>query len=100
MKTFTLTDVYGTQHVVTSEMVLVTANDKHLSGWGRAEGKISKRVVICENWTQADRVARNMESQGFVYIHERSARLGMPYYSPSRYVVSVNHVNDCPIWNR
>lgn len=99
MKTFTLVDVCGVSHVVTPEMVLVTAKDKHLSGWGRAEGKISKRIVICENWEQADRVAGDMAKMGFVYIHERSARLGLPYYSPSRYVVSINHVKDCPLWN-
>lgn len=100
MKTFTLVDVCGVSHVVTPEMVLVTAKDKHLSGWGRAEGKIAKRVVICDNWTQADRIARNMGKHGFVYIHARSARLGLPYYSPSRYVVSVDHANDCPLWNK
>lgn len=100
MKTFVLTDVMGKSHVVTSGMVVVTAVDKMLSGWGRAEGKISKRIVICEDWTQADRVANNMRQQGFIYVSERSARIGLPYYAPSRYVVSVNHANDCPVWNR
>lgn len=100
MKEFVLTDVCGKSHLVKSGMVLVTAKDKMLSGWGRAEGKISKRIVICEDWAQADRVARNMETQGFVYVHERAAYMGMPYYSPSRYVVSINHANDCPVWNK
>lgn len=100
MKTFVLTDVIGREHVVTPEMVLVTAVDKMLSGWGRAEGKIAKRIVICENWTQADRVAKNMRNHGFIYVNERSARIGLPYYAPSRYVVSVDHAKDCPLWNK
>ena len=100
MKTFVLTDVMGKSHVVTSGMVIVTAVDKMLSGWGRAKGKIAKRVVICEDWTQADRVVKNMRQQGFIYVNERSSRIGLPYYAPSRYVVSVNHANDCPIWNK
>lgn len=97
---FTLVDVCGRSHIVTPEMVLVIANDKHLSGWGRAAGKIAKRVVICSGWTQADRIAGNMANHGFNYITERAARRGMPYFSPSRYVVSVDLGDDCHLWNR
>ena len=100
MKTFVLTDVMGKSHVVTEKMVVITAVDKMLSGWGRATGKISKRIVICEDWSQSRRVATNMRNQGFTYVSERSARIGLPYYAPSKYVVSVNHANDCPVWNK
>ena len=99
------TDVYGVQHQVTKYHWLVTATDKMLSGWGRAEGKISKRIVICEDSRQARRVAENMRQQGFIYVNTHTcngsgAKWGLPYYSPSRYVVSINHVKDCPIWNK
>ena len=100
MKSFVLTDVMGVHHLITSEMVLVTAVDKSMSGWGRAEGKISKCVVICHDWTQAERVFRNMDSQGYTYVNRRSARIGLPYYAPSKYVVSIYHADDSPIWNK
>ena len=100
MKSFIGIDVMGVSHVVEPTMVIVTAVDKILSGWGRATGKISKRIVICEDWAQADRVASNMRNQGFTYVNERSAKIGLPYYAPSRYVVSINHAKDCPVWNK
>jgi hypothetical protein len=99
------TDVYGVQHQVTKYNWLVTATDKMLSGWGRATGKISKRIVICESAQQARRVAENMRQQGFIYVNThtgngRRNRPFFPYYNPSRYVVSINHVKDCPIWDK
>lgn len=100
MKTFVLTDVIGNSHIVTENMVIITAVDKMLSGWGRATGKIAKRIVICEDWSQSRRIATNMRNQGFTYVSERSARIGLPYYTPSRYVVSVIHAKDCPAWNK
>ena len=105
MKTFVLTDVIGNSHIVTENMVIITAVDKMLSGWGRATGKISKRIVICESAQQARRVAENMRKQGFIYVNThtgngRGNRPFFPYYAPSRYVVSINHVKDCPIWDK
>lgn len=100
MKSFVLTDVMGQRHLVTDGMVLVTAVDKFMSGWGRAKGRISKCVVICHDWTQAAKVFGNMESQGYTYINRRSARIGLPYYAPSKYVVSVYHADDSPAWNK
>ena len=100
LHSFSLVDVLGASHVVTPDMVLITATDKFLSGWGCASGLISKRIVICRDWAQADRIAANMRRQGFIYVNCRSARLGVPYYSPSKYVVSINHGDSCPAWNK
>lgn len=93
-------DVNGRIINVTPSNWYVIGNDKHLSGWGRAEGKISKRIVVCRDREQAFRVARNMEQTGFIYVSARPARRELPYYSPSRYVLSFNHADDCPLWNK
>lgn len=98
--TTSLRDVYGDVHMVTEEMWYVIGNDKTLSYWGGAEGKISKRVVICEDFQQAQRVAENMRKDKFIYVSCKKAKWGFPYFSPSRYRVSINHVKDCPIWNK
>ena len=34
-------------------MYYVTATDKFMSGWGLAENKTNKVVVVCENWQEA-----------------------------------------------
>lgn len=95
-----LRDVYGDIHQVTSEMWYVIGNDKILSYRGGAEGKISKRIVICNDYQQASRVADNMRKDNFIYVSCKKAKWGLPYYMPSRYRVCVNHVKDCPIWDK
>ena len=90
-------DVIGREIEVSENQWCVTATDKMLSGWGRAEGKTHKQIVICENHQQAERIAGNMRAKSFVYVN---ARVGLPYYSPSRFTTSYHHANDCPIWNK
>jgi hypothetical protein len=97
MKTI-YTDVYGVHHSTDNNTWFVCATDKMLSGWGRAEGKISKRVVICNDRETAFRVADNMMKSSFIYVNCHRGHL--PYYRPSRYVVSINHADDCPLWNK
>lgn len=97
---YAVTDVCGRAHIVSEKMWIVTSVDKMMSGWGMAERKINKRIVICKDWRQASKVADNMRKDGFIYVGCRSLRIGIPYYSPSRYVVSWHHADDCPIWNK
>lgn len=39
--------------------IYVTCNDKIMSGWGLAEGKINKLVIECNDLEQAERVIKN-----------------------------------------
>lgn len=98
---YAVTDVLGRTYIVSKSMWVVTSVDKLMSGWGRAEGKINKRLVICDDLDTAIRIAYNMRKQGFIYVGCRSVgRSGIPYYTPSRYVTSFHHAKDCPIWNK
>lgn len=41
----------------------VTMTDKFLSGWGMAERKTNKFIVVCENWKQAEAIERNAKKR-------------------------------------
>lgn len=90
-------DVIGNPIEVKSHHYIVTATDKAMSGWGRAEGKTHKQIVICEDWSQMCRVKRNLRQQGFTYVNDC---IRLPKYSSTRYTWSYHHANDCPIWNK
>lgn len=98
---YAVEDVLGRTYIASKSMWVVTSVDKLMSRWGRAEGKICKRLVLCDDLDTAIRVADNMRKQGFTYVSSRSVgRCGIPYYLPSRYVVSFHHAKDCPLWNK
>ncbi|MCQ2348937.1 MAG: hypothetical protein MJZ98_00485 [Paludibacteraceae bacterium] len=74
----------------------VSMTDKFMSGWGRAEGKISKFVVECSSWAQADEIE-------FVASHRPDmVRVKVshikPNYSSSRYHVSLRTYEECSGW--
>ena len=95
MKTYV--DVLGRAIEVADNQPCVTATDKWLSGWGHAEGKTHKQIVVCSSWEQADRVARNMRKQGCIYVN---VRRGVKTYPASRYTYSIRHADDCPLWTK
>lgn len=64
----------------------VTASDKFLSGWGRANKKISKMVVCCNSLEQAREIAMNYENR--TDLNRINICGNKPYYSPNRYDVS------------
>lgn len=41
----------------------VTMTDKFMSGWGMAENKTNKFIVVCENWKQAETIERNAKKR-------------------------------------
>lgn len=41
----------------------VTMTDKFMSGWGMAERKTNKFIVVCENWKQAETIERNAKKR-------------------------------------
>jgi len=90
----TIINSLGEEIVITDDCYFVTATDKFLSGWGRADGKTAKRVIVCQTWRQAQRMAdamRNDRKCGMIYINI-SCR--MPRYSDKKYVVSWSKYED------
>lgn len=68
------------------EKYYVVMTDKFLSGWGGAEGKISKFIIVCDTYKQAREMSErceNWEEMRYVNIHEKK-----PYYSPNKYHVA------------
>lgn len=60
--------------------------DKFLSGWGGAEGRISKFIIVCDTYEQAIEMrnrCENWEEMRYVNIHYKK-----PYYSPKKYHVA------------
>lgn len=79
--------------------IFIWFNDKFLSGWGGAAGRIHKQVIICEDWTTADRVYNNLcndpKRHGAAYIKQ-----GRRLPNMARYSVSYRLAEDCPLWNK
>lgn len=94
----TVIDVIGREVTITDNMYFVTMTDRFLSGWGRAEGKTAKRVVICNSYRQAQIIAdgiRNCRNQnGMRYVNICSE---LPRYG-ARYVVSYDRYEDCTLY--
>lgn len=65
----------------------VTMTDKTMSGWGLAEGRISKFVVICKTHGEAetlrDRIVANAKSMTYVKVTPT-----LPNYPVRRYHTS------------
>ena len=92
----TMTDIHGVTYSI-DKAYIVTATDKFLSGWGMASGKTHKQIVICEDYTQAERVAYNLKKQGLTYVNIRK---DFPSLSSTRYTWSIRYAKDCPLWNK
>jgi hypothetical protein len=91
----TVTTVTGKEVTITPEMCFVTFSDKHLSGWGMADGKTSKRIIICNNWHEAKRLADALQNapkrEG---IRRVNTCCKFPYYSPNRVCISIDLYED------
>lgn len=88
----TVTTVIDEVITITEGMAFVTMTDKFLSGWGCAEGKIAKRVIVCNNFQEDYTLAsRIYPRHGMTYVNVKRE---LPYYSPSRYVVSYDKYSD------
>ena len=81
----------------------VSMTDMFLSGWGNAEGRKSKLVVVCDNRQQAmkivDAIRRERYTVGnemrYVHIHTTP-----PYLPSSRYHVEYLDYKDAHRWNK
>lgn len=95
----TITSVLGTEVQITDNMYFVSMTDRFLSGWGHAEGKTAKRVVICDNYRQAqiivDGIRNCRDNNGMRHINIRSR---LPRYDAGRYTVSYDLYKDCTLY--
>lgn len=57
----------------------VTMTDKFMSGWGMAQGKTNKFIVVCETWQDAETIQRNAEKRSemkYINITDKKPRYG------------------------
>ena len=57
----------------------VTMTDKFMSGWGMAEGKTNKFIVVCETYMDAEIIQRNAEKRDemkYINITDKKPRYG------------------------
>ncbi len=73
----------------------VCATDKLLSGWGRADRKTAKRVIICEDRQQAEIMCERLRRpySGMKYVNYSISAFG-PRYSSNKFVVSYDVFSD------
>ena len=85
----TLTTVCDEKITLTGSEWFVTMTDKFLSGWGCAEGKIAKRVIVCPTLADAmtirDRLYNPKHGMKNVNVVKN-----FPYYNPNRYTTSID----------
>ena len=77
----------------------VTMTDKFFSGWGKAEGKLAKFVVVCDTLQQAEGIFLAAQNRPeMVAVNYTGIK---PRYSSNRYIVSESHVSELgEIWTR
>lgn len=94
----TLLNHDGSIFAVSPENVFVTCTDRLFSGWGVASSKTCKRIIICDDYDHARRVARNMRQDSKLKYINISCRV--PRYSGDRFLVCVDFAKNRPYWNR
>lgn len=95
MKPTTVTTVLGEEITLTDKMWFVVCTDKFLSGWGCAVGKIAKRICICKDHAEAEKLRDRMErNKGKHMLRHINAVATFPYYSPNKYTVSIDKYSD------
>lgn len=76
----------------------VTMTDQFMSGWGEAENKTNKFVIVCENYEQAKVIYENAKKRPEMkYINIRTTK--PRYYPKNNYVVSFRRFDELgEIW--
>ena len=74
----------------------VTMTDKSMSGWGMAEGKINKLVLVCYGLNEAVIVESNAKARPEMkYVNICTT---VPHYNKDRYLEQVKTRADYPGW--
>lgn len=74
----------------------VTMNDKFMSGWGCADGKINKLIFECDTYQEAEKVEKYAESREEMKYINMTRKI--PYYNPNRYHVQYFNKETYPNW--
>ena len=59
--------------------IYVTMTDKFMSGWGMAERKTNKFIVVCDSWKDAETIERNAKKRSemkYINICMKKPRYG------------------------
>lgn len=90
-----VTTVLGEEITLTDKMWFVVCTDEFLSGWGCAEGKTAKRVCVCKDHQEAeklfDRMFVNRQRHQLRNIYTTPE---FPYFPTSKYTVSIDKYSD------
>lgn len=72
--------------------IYVWATDKFLSGWGNAQGKTHKQIIVCKGWNQADKILKGLENDpSFKFVNWGYSK---PYFTPSKYTETTRPATD------
>ena len=88
-----VTLVTDEKYVLTGNEVFVTMTDKFLSGWGCAENKIAKRVIICPNRQKAELIKDRLFNPKHM-MKNVNITYRLPHYSANRYTTSYDKFFD------
>ena len=59
-------------------MIYVTMTDRFMSGWGMAQNKTNKLVIVCDTYAQAYLIEKNAKNRREMrYVNVRTTK---PYY--------------------
>lgn len=78
--------------------IFVWFSDKFLSGWGGADGRTHKQIVICEDWQTAEKIHDNLKYDkryGAQYVN-----IGRKLPNLGKYSVSYRLAKNCPLWSK
>lgn len=74
----------------------VTMTDTFMSGWGEAENKKNKLVLVCDSYEQAEIVKENAKNRGD--MKNVNIAGNKPYYNPNYHLVQFKTIDDMPNW--
>lgn len=96
-----VTTVLGEIKNLSDYNYFVTMTDTMLSGWGNADGKTAKRVILCQTFRDAQIIVSGLNNckdrNGMRYIN---IAYKFPKYSENRYTVSIDEFKDCTLYIR
>lgn len=95
----TVLDVIGREHDLNDYSYFVTMTDRILSGWGGAEGKTAKRIILCKTLKEAriiqDGIKNCKNQNGMRYVNICTE---FPKYNEKRYKISIDVFEDCSLY--
>jgi 23S rRNA C2498 (ribose-2'-O)-methylase RlmM len=91
-KEFELEDLQDYQYVV-------MAQDKILSGWGKAKNKEAYSLVLCKDIAMARTIATNLPYHDFGYVrfHKIESLITLPTQNR---IYTLRLAEQCPLWNK